>query len=231
MKSTLEKTVDKTDVELKDDVLAELRYQPGIKVTDLGVLVNEGIVTLNGHTSSYNGKWEVVRAVKRIAGVKAIAGDIEVKFPGSVSYTDADITAAAEYHFKWSTTVPKGVITAIVRYGWITLEGEVEWWYQRNAASNIVHYLLGVKGVSNMISIKPKLTTTEAEMAIRSAFERSALLDSNEVQVETSGSEVILRGKVRNYLEKDEAERAAWAAPGVLSVENHLILKWSNFSE
>ena len=231
MKSTLERTVDKTDVELKDDVLAELKYQPGIKVTDLGVLVNEGIVTLNGHTSSYNGKWEVVRAVKRIAGVKAIAGDIEVKFPGSVSYTDADIAAAAEHHFEWSTTVPMGAITAIVRHGWITLEGEVEWWYQRNAAGNVVHYLSGVKGVSNMISIKPKLTPTEVKMAIRSAFERSALLDSNKVQVETSGSQVTLRGKVRNYAERDEAERAAWAAPGVLSVDNNLIVQWSRFSE
>lgn len=231
MTTTLERKTDKTDAKLKDDVLAELKYEPSVKVTDLGVLVNDGIVTLNGHTSSYNGKWEAVRAVKRIAGVKAIADDIEVKLPGTVSHTDTDIATAAEHQLAWSTVVPIGEITATVRNGWITLEGEVEWWYQKNAAGNVVNYLSGVKGVSNMISIKPKLTSTEVKMAIRSAFERSALLDSKKVQVETSGSEVILRGKVRNYAERDEAERAAWAAPGVLSVDNNIIVQWSRFSE
>ena len=231
MKSTLERTIDKTDAALKEDVLAELKYEPSVKVTDIGVLVNDGVVTLNGHTNSYNGKWEAVRAVKRIAGVKAIADDIEVKLPDTVSHTDTDIATAVEHHLKWSTTVPMGAITATVRNGWITLEGEVEWWYQKNAARNVVNYLSGVKGVSNMISIKPKLTPTEVKMAIRSAFERSALLDSNKVQVETSGSQVTLRGKVRNYAERDEAERAAWAAPGVLSVDNNLIVQWSRFSE
>lgn len=229
MNSTLEKTL-KSDSELKKDVLAELEYEPSVKVTDLGVLVHDGIITLTGHTSSYNGKQEAVRSVQRIAGVKAIADEIEVQLPNYISHTDEDIAMIAAKHLDWSTTIP-GAVRVTVRHGWITLEGEVEWWYMKNAAANVVYHLSGVKGVSNLITIRPRLTASEVKGDIRSAFERSALLDASKVQVETSGNTVILRGKVRNYAERDEAERVAWAASGVLAVENHLTVSWSQFNE
>ena len=217
----------KTDTELKSDVLAELKYEPSVKVTDIGVLVKNGVVTLKGFASSYGEKWDAARAAKRVAGVKAIADDIEVKLPDSQRRTDGDIAAAAAKQIEWSTTIPTGAVEVTVREGWITLEGEVEWWYQKNAAENVVQYLAGVKGVSNLITIKPKLAPAEVETAIKAAFERNALLDATKIQAETSGNKVVLRGKVRNYAERDEAERAAWAAPGVFSVDNQLQVAWS----
>lgn len=224
-------TIEKTDAELKTDVLSELKYEPSVKITDIGVLVKDGTVTLNGYATSYVEKGEAVRAVKRIAGVKAIADDIEVNLPGSLHRTDGDIAAAAASQIDWSTTIPLGTIDITVREGWITLEGEVEWWQQKIAAGNVVHYLSGVKGMSNLISLKPKLTTTEVEKAIESAFKRNALLDANKVHVETSGNEVILRGNVRNFTELEEAERVAWAAPGVFSVDNQITVKWVGLAE
>lgn len=219
-------TFEKTDAELKTDVLCELEYEPGIKVTDIGVLVNNGTVTLNGYANSYSEKLEAVRAVKWIAGVKAIADDIEIKT--SLLHTDGDIAAAAAYQIDWCSLIPNDSIEVTVRDGWITLEGEVEGWYQKNAARNVVQHLLGVKGVSNLVSIKskPKQTATVIETAIKSAFERNALVDANKIQVETEGGKVILRGNVRNFAELEEAERVAWAAPGVFHVDNQLTVKW-----
>ncbi|MGA7933555.1 MAG: BON domain-containing protein, partial [Kovacikia sp.] len=174
-------TFEKTDAELKTDVLCELEYEPGIKVTDIGVLVNNGTVTLNGYANSYSEKLEAVRAVKWIAGVKAIADDIEIKT--SLLHTDGDIAAAAAHQIDWCSLIPNDSIEVTVRDGWITLEGEVEGWYQKNAARNVVQHLLGVKGVSNLVSIKskPKQTATVIETAIKSAFERNALVDANKI--------------------------------------------------
>ena len=219
--------ISKNDTELKNDVLAELKYEPSVQVSDIGVLVKDGAVTLNGYATNYGEKWEAVRAAKRVAGVRAIADDIEVKLPDSLRRTDGDIAAAAANQIDWSTTIPTGTIEVTVREGWITLEGEVEWWYQKDAAENAVRYLAGVKGVSNLITIKPKVASAEVATAIKSAFERNALLDANKIQVETSGNTVTLRGKVRNHAERDEAERAAWGAPGVWSVDNQLKVAWS----
>jgi osmotically-inducible protein OsmY len=218
--------VKKSDAELKKDVLAEFEYEPSVNVADIGVLVKDGTVTLNGYASTYGEKWDAVRVAKRVAGVKAIADDIEVKLSDSQRRTDGDIAAAAANQIKWSTTIPTGTVEITVRDGWITLEGEVEWWYQRSAAENVVFRLAGVKGVTNLITIKPKVAPVEIQSAIKSAFERNALLEANKIQVETSGSKVTLRGKVRTHAEKDEAERAAWAAPGVSCVDNHLKVEW-----
>jgi osmotically-inducible protein OsmY len=224
-------TIKKTDAELKNDVLSELKYEPSVKVTDIGVLAKDGTVTLNGYANSYGIKWEAVSAVKRVSGVKAVADDIEVKLPDSPHRTDADIASAAVSQIDWSTTIPLGTVIVTVRDGWLTLEGEVEWRYQKDSAMKVVRHLAGVKGVANLILIKPKLTVKEIETDIKSAFERNAVLEANKIKVETSGNKVTLRGIVRNYAELEEAERVAWAAPGVFSVENQIGVEFFGFSE
>jgi len=218
--------VYKTDAQLKTDILSELEFEPSVKATDIGVLVKDGTVTLNGYATSYGEKYNAVTATKRVAGVTAIADDIEVKFPDSMRRTDGDIAATADAAIKWSTSVPKDSVQVIVRDGWITLEGAVEWWYQRNSAEDLVQYLSGVAGVSNNIAIKPVLSAADIAVSIKAAFERSSLLDATKIQVETSGSQVTLRGKVRNYAEREEAERVAWAAPGAYSVDNQISVSW-----
>jgi osmotically-inducible protein OsmY len=137
----------KSDKQLKSDVLAEFEYEPSVNAADIGVLVKDGAVTLNGYATSYGEKWDAVRVVKRVAGVKAVADDIQVKLPDSRLRTDGDIAAAAAHEIDWSTTIPSGTVKITVRDGWITLEGVVEWWYQKTAAENAVLYLAGVKGV------------------------------------------------------------------------------------
>jgi osmotically-inducible protein OsmY len=230
---------EKTDMELKDDVLAELKYEPIVKVTDIGVLVKNGTVTLNGYVSSYVEKLEAVQAVKRIAGVKAIADDIEIQLPDSYHRTDSDIAAAATNQINWATLIPPGNVRVTVREGLITLEGKVEEWHQKTLAANVVRHLLGVKGVANLLSlaqpirkqIEPDAKPVEVARAIKSAFKRSAVVDASKIKVETSGSNVELSGNVRNLAEREEAERAAWAAPGVFSVDNQLTVKWFEFSQ
>ena len=215
-----------TDTELKMDVLAELRYEPSVRITDIGVLVKDGAVTLNGYATNYCEKCDAVSAAKRVAGVRAIADDIEVKLPDSIRRTDGEIAAAAANQIDWSTTIPRGAAEITVSEGQITLEGEVEWWYQKNAAENAVQYLAGVRGVTNLITIKPKLAPVDFETAIKSALARNALLDAKKIQVQSTSGKVMLRGTVRNYFEREEAERVAWAAPGVFSVENQLKVEW-----
>ena len=216
--------VAKSDVELKTDVLAELKYEPSVKITDIGVLVKAGVVTLNGYATSYGEKCDAVRATKRVAGVKAIADDITVQLPDSHRHTDGDIATVASNQIAWSTMIPAGTAKVTVRDGWITLEGQVEWRYQKEAADRAVEYLMGVKGLTNLITIKPQLSPEKIESALNGAFERNALLDARKIQVSISGNEVILRGKVSSYAERDEAERVTWAAPGVFTVDNQLEL-------
>ena len=218
---------EKTDTELKNDVLAELKYEPGVNISDIGVLVKDGAVTLNGFVTNYGEKWDAVSATKRVAGVRAIADDIVVKLSSSLIRTDIDIAGAAANQISWFSSVPKGAVKAVVRDGWLTLEGELEWGYQRSDIQDNVQFLTGVKGVTNMITVKSKVSAAGVKDSIETAFERSALLDAEKIQVETAGTKVTLRGKVRNYAERDEAERVAWAAPGVWSVDNQIDVKWS----
>lgn len=222
----MKNNMEKTDRELQADVLAELKYEPSVTITDIGVSVKDGTVTLNGCATTYSEKQGAVRSAKRVAGVRAIADDIEVKLPFSLHRTDGEIATAAANQIEFCWTVPTKTVQVTVREGWITLEGQVEWGYQKDAAENAVRNLSGVRGVSNSISIKPKLTPAKVETAIKAAFERNALVDAERIHAETSGNKVVLRGKVPNYAEREEAERVAWAAPGVFSVDNQLRVEW-----
>lgn len=217
---------DKTDTDIKSDVLTELKYEPSVKTTDIGVLVKDGAVTLTGFTTTYGEKWDAVRATKRVSGVRAVADDIKVKLAGSHERTDGEIAASAADHIEWSTSVPDDKVDITVQDGWVTLAGKLEWWYQKNAAENAVIFLTGVKGVTNLISIASKAVASDIEASIEKAFERNALLDSNKIEVAISDNKVTLRGKVRTYAEREEAERVAWAAPGVYSVDDKIKVEW-----
>jgi osmotically-inducible protein OsmY len=216
----------RSDTQIKTDVLSELAYEPAVKVTDIGVLVADGIVTLNGSTTTHGEKWHAVRAAKRVSGVKGIADEINVVLTTPHRRTDAEIATAAVHQLEWSTTIPAGTTTVTVRDGLVTLEGEVEWWYQKNAAEDVLQYMVGVKEIRNHITIRPLISAACVEQDIRAAFDRHAMLDARKIEVETAGSKVTLRGKVANSTERDEAERVAWAAPGVLSVDNQIRLEW-----
>jgi osmotically-inducible protein OsmY len=219
-------TLDKTDTEIKTDVLSELKYDPSLKVTEIGVLVNDGVVTLNGYTTSFDEKLAAVYAVKRVAGVVAIADDIELHIPDANHRTDGEIAAAAAHKIAWATTIPTGTVEITVRNGWIILEGEVEWWYQKNAAETVMRSISGVHGVSSSISIKPTDKIPAVGMDIEAAIDRNAMLDASKIRIEIVGSKVILHGTVRTLAQREEAERIAWAAQGVFSVEDHLAVKW-----
>jgi osmotically-inducible protein OsmY len=223
--------LDKTDTELKNDVLSELTYDPSVKVTDIGVLVKDGMVTLNGYATSYIEKWSAVNAVKRVTGVKAITDKIEVKIPDVDRRTDEEITLAVIDLIAWSTTIPLDVVEVIVSDGWVSLAGEVEWWYQENAAVDLVQQMMGVTGVSNRISVQSKAVKMAIEEDINSALKRSAIVDVDRIQVESANNKVVLRGDVRSFAARDEAERIAWSEPGVCSVDNHLGVNWSSIVE
>ena len=218
--------IEKTDLSIQADVIAELSYDPEVKVTDIGVLVKDGIVTLNGYATSYGEKWEAVKAAKRVARVVAIVDNIELMLPNSIHHTDEHIAAAAVNQIEATPAILPGTVQITVSEGWITLGGEVECWHQRDAAKNAVLHLSGVTGVSNMISLKPPQSSEKAETAIQLAFKRNSLLATHQIKVQKSENNVSLSGDVRNHAEREEAERVAWSAPGVTSVDNHLAVIW-----
>ena len=218
------KTFMKSDSEIKKNVMEELRWEPLLNASEIGVAVTNGIVTLAGTVNMYSKKLAAEEAAKRVIGVKAVAEDIEVKISILGKKNDADIAQAVVNSLKWHGSVPDEKIKVKVEDGWVTLYGEVEWEFQRNSARTAVTNLTGVVGISNNIKIVPTLKTADVKNKIAAAFQRSATIDSERITISAEGSKVTLSGKVRSYVEKRDAENAAWLAPGVNMVENKLVI-------
>jgi osmotically-inducible protein OsmY len=214
----------RSDSEIEKNVKAELEWDPDLDATDIAVSVKNGVVTLTGFVKSYTDRYEAETAAKRVAGVVAVANDIEVRMPSVDERPDPDIAREAAAAIKSQLPISSENIKIIVKNGWVTLEGEVEWQYQRQTAENVVRRIKGVKGVSNTILLKPRAEPTEVKRKIQEALRRSAEVDANRIEVEARGGEVILKGTVRSWIEREEAERAAWAAPGVTKVEDRIVV-------
>lgn len=216
-------TLTRTDQEIQQDVMAELKWDARIQPNEIGVSVKDGIVTLTGWVDSYLKKWTAEDVVHKVAGVRAVANDLEVKL--ATERTDPDIAAAAIHAIEWDAFVPSDKVQVTVSKGWVTLRGEVEWQYQREDAERVVRRLTGVKGVTNLITVKPRTTASELKRKIEDALVRNAELDAHRITVEIQGSKAILRGTVRAWAEREEAERVAWSAPGITSVDNRITLE------
>jgi osmotically-inducible protein OsmY len=215
----------KSDIDIQRDVQDELRWEPALRPAEIGVAVEDGVVTLTGFVDSYATKLAAERAARGVAGVRAVAEDIVVRLPGSSLRADGDIARTALNALQWHVWVPDSDLKVTVENGWITLEGQLEWEFQRRAAEKAVRYLMGVKGVVNRITIKPRAKADQVREKITSALRRSGELDANRIQIETTNGKVILRGSVRSWVERNEAEKAAWGAPGVMEVEDHITIK------
>ncbi len=216
-----------TDEQIHREVLEELRWDARVQPNEIGVAVKDGIVTLTGWVDSYAKKWAAEEAAHRVRGVKAVVNDIEVKLPGSAERTDDEIAAAVVRALEMDALIPIENLEVTVSNGWVTLRGEVEWQYQKIDAERVVRRLTGVRGVTNLITVRPrsKLSPEELKKRIEEALVRNAQADAERINVEVAGDKVILTGTVRAWAEKKEAERVAWSFPGVTSVENRIVVK------
>lgn len=215
----------KTDLQLRQDVLGELAWDPAVRTRDVGVAVRNGVVTLLGHIESYAEKHAIERAVQRIRGVKALVVEMDVRLGASALRSDAELAAAAGHALAWHVHVPQGKVQPVVERGWITLNGELQWNYQRKAAERAVRDLVGVRGVANLISIQAAVATADIRKGILDALVRQVEEGARQIEVVVADSQVTLRGTVHSWSERKAAQWAAWSAPGVSSVVNRLVIE------
>jgi len=214
----------KSDNQIQDDVMEEIRWDPILDKSDIGVSVNDGIVTLSGHVNNYMKKISAEKAAKRVKDVKAVAMDVDVRLGYEQQRNDTEIASAALNAIKWDTSVPDDKLKVSVEDGRITLEGQLTWQYQKNAAEQAVRSLNGVKGVINSITISQPVNTAVIKDKIRTALERYADVEAARIRIETNGNKVTLKGSVNSWTERRIAEQAAWSSPGVISVEDNLLI-------
>jgi osmotically-inducible protein OsmY len=213
-----------SDSDIQRDVVDELKWDPSLQDDDIAIAVRDGVVTLAGYVKSYLDKWRAERVATRVKGVKAVANDLEVRLPSSSTRPDPEIARAAVDALKWNISVPHERVKVKVENGWVTLDGDVDWYYQREAAERTVRSLTGVKGVSNLIVVRARATPSDVKQKIKDALQRGAQFDADHITVEVQGNAAILRGKVRSYSEFKDAERAARNAPGITEVRNELTI-------
>jgi osmotically-inducible protein OsmY len=214
----------RSDSEIERDVKEELQWDPDLDATDIAVSVRQGVVALTGFAKSFSDKYEAEAAVKRVAGVAGVANDLEVRMPGVDERPDPDIARDAVAAIKSQLPISSEHVKVIVKSGWVTLEGHVEWQYQKSTAESALRRIKGVRGIINNIMLKPQVEPADIQRKIQAAIKRLAEVDANRVSVEANGSEVILKGTVGSWVEREEAERAAWAAPGVTKVEDRIVV-------
>ncbi|OUM00915.1 BON domain-containing protein [Variovorax sp. JS1663] len=212
----------KTDAQLKHEVEQELEWDPAVNASHVGVAVDKGVVTLSGHLETYGEKYLVERAVQRVQGVKALAVELDVKLAPGHKRNDSELAQAAEAALTWHTLVPDERLTVKVEGGWVTLRGDVDWEYQRNAAAQAIRSLTGVLGFTNEIVIKPRVMSSNVTTRIREALARHAEREADRIEVQVSGATATLKGTVHSWAERAAAQGAAWSAPGVTSVINEL---------
>jgi len=218
-------TETRLDREIHQDVLAELKWDPRIQPNEIGVIVKDGIVTLTGRVGSYLKKWAAEDAAHRVRGVKAVANDIEVAPAPASERTDDEIAAAAVRALEWDALLPAEKLKVTVSNGWVTLRGTVEWQYEREDAERVVRRLIGVKGVTNLIVVNPTIKPKELKRTVEEALKRNAhITDPSSIAVDVDNTKVILKGKVRTWEEREEAEQTAWRAHGVTDVDNRLMI-------
>jgi osmotically-inducible protein OsmY len=213
-----------TDKDLKQHVQSAFEWEPSLDATDVGISVDEGVVTLRGTIATFTEKMTAEHVALRVYGVKGVANDLVVHLAGGFDRTDTEIAQAALTALRWNTSVPPDKVTVTVANGWLTLNGKLDWQYQKDAAARAVRDLVGVKGLTNMITIQPHVKTMDVREKIESAFRRSAEIDARRIIVNASDGKVVLTGNVHSWHERQEAERAAWAAPGVKQVDDRLAI-------
>jgi osmotically-inducible protein OsmY len=212
----------KTDLGIQQDVMAELLWEPGLRVAEVGASVKNGVVILSGIVDTYYKKVLAEKAAKKVAGVKAVAEEIEVRVPGSKTFSDLDIAEAVLNALKWNSSVDEDAIDVKVEKGVLTLDGEAEWNFQKESVQRAVENLLGITAIINNIRVKNKVSMDDLQEKIGEAFVRSATLDADRIRIEVNGDKVTLSGTVRSFAEKKDAERTAWSSPGVMQVINNL---------